>query len=96
VRQWAAVVRVAALHQVTPDQVTATMLQAGRTALEAAVRRHRAGRQREATKALHGATATLFHLGVIDQAPAKGARTAALARSARRQTTLLHLDEGRG
>ena len=94
VRQWAAVVRVAALHQVTPDQVTATMLQAGRAALEAAVERHRPGRQREATKALHGATATLFHLGVIDQASAKGARTATLARSARREAAWAQVAPG--
>ncbi len=85
VRQWAAMVRVAALHQVTPDRVTAAMLEEGRAVLEAAVERHRIGRLREATKALHGATATLFHLGVIDQILPKGARTAALARSARRE-----------
>jgi integrase len=85
VRQWAAVVRVAALHQVAPDRVTAAMLEQGRALLEAAVERHRRGRQREATKALHGATATLFHLGVIDQALPKGTRAAAAARSARRQ-----------
>jgi hypothetical protein len=40
-RQWSAVARVAALHRVTPDGLTAAMLDAGRSALEAALRRHR-------------------------------------------------------
>jgi integrase len=93
-RQWAAVVRVAALHQVTPDQVTAEMLVAGRAELEAAVARHRSGRAQEATKALHGAQATLFHLGVVDTAPAKGARAAAVARSARRQAAWARVAPG--
>ena len=84
-RQWDALVRIAALHQVRPDQVTETMLTDGRAAMIAADRRRPApGHDR--LKALHGARATLFHLGQIDTATAKGAVTAATARTARQRT----------
>jgi site-specific recombinase XerD len=83
-RQWDALVRIAALHQVRPDMVTETMLTNGRAAMiEAASRRPAPGHDR--LKSLHGARATLFHLGQIDAAPAKGAVKAATARTARKR-----------
>ncbi len=83
-RQWDALVRVAALHQVRPDQVTDAMLNAGRTAMVAAAERRRIP-SRDRLKALHGARATLFHLGQIDTIPAKGVVTAATGRTARQR-----------
>ena len=84
-RQWDALARVAALHKVAPDQVNEMMLTDGRAAIAAAAERHKVP-NRQCLKALHGAQATLFHLGQIDAAPVKGAVSAATARTARQRS----------
>jgi site-specific recombinase XerD len=84
-RQWDALARVAALHKVAPDQVNETMLADGQAAMVAAADRQQLPNQQR-FKALHGAQATLFHLGQIDTAPVKGAVTAATGRTARQRS----------
>jgi hypothetical protein len=72
--QWWAVARVAALAGASPGRLTKAQLDAGREQLIAATHRlhpDRPLRARPLTTRLHGAEATLFHVGVIDVPPRK-------------------------
>ncbi|EUA16048.1 integrase family domain protein [Mycobacterium xenopi 4042] len=69
---------MAALAGLTPERLTQPVIDAQRKALAAAITRHRPGSHgvKALSAALFGAQTTLFHLGVIDTAPAKPTRTA--------------------
>lgn len=71
--QWSAVVKVAVLAGVAPDQVTPAVLADGRAALIAALHRHHPKHRgvQALTSALFGAEATLFHAGVLSEQPRK-------------------------
>jgi integrase len=71
--QWSALVKVAAVAGVTPEQLTKTTIQAGRDALVAAIGRHRPDSHgpKALSAALFGAQTTLFHLGQLDAPPRK-------------------------
>jgi len=82
--QWSALVKVAALAGVTPEQLTKAIIEDGRQALAAAIGRHRPDSHgvKALTAALFGAQTTLFHLGILDDPPRKTNRD----RSAERAT----------
>jgi integrase len=71
--QWAALMKIAALQQHAPDQLTHELLHAGRDELVTAIERH--GRVASGhvwiTAALFRAEATLFHAGVLAQPPSR-------------------------
>ena len=71
--QWSAVVKVAVLAGVAPDQLTEEIIDHGQASMIAAIRRHRPGSPGVAhlTGALFGAHTVLFHLGVLDAPPRK-------------------------
>jgi integrase len=71
--QWSALVKVAALAGVTPEQLTKAIIEDGRQALAAAIGRHRPDSHgvKALTAALFGAQTTLFHLGILDAPPRK-------------------------
>jgi integrase len=82
--QWSALVKVAAVGGLTPEQLTSTTIQAGREALVAAIGQHRPdshGRKALST-ALFGAQTTLFHLGQLDTPPRKTNRDRSAQRAA--------------
>jgi integrase len=71
--QWAALMKVAALHQVAPDSLSTELLHVGRDALVAAIEVHcpvTSGHM-WVTAALFRAEATLFHAGVLERPPAR-------------------------
>ena len=82
--QWSALVKVAAVAGVTPEQLTKTMIQAGREALVAAIGRHRPDSHgpKALSAALFGAQTTLFHLGLLDAPPRKTNRDRSAERAA--------------
>lgn len=69
--QWSALVKIAVLLGVTPDQVTQQIIDQGREQLGAAIVRHRPhGKGVNALSgSLYGAQMVLFHAGVLDTAP---------------------------
>jgi integrase len=71
--QWSALVKVAAVAGVTPEQLTKTLIEGGRQALTAAINRHRPDSHgvKALNAALFGAQTTLFHLGMLDAPPHK-------------------------
>ena len=84
--QWSTLAKIAVMHRVRPDRMTAAQLGAGRQALIDASLRHTHGQPRRAaqvvTKDVFGIEATLFHLGVIDEPPTKTGHDKAAERSA--------------
>jgi len=84
--QWSTLAKIAVMHRVRPDRMTAAQLGAGRQALIDASLRHTHGQPRRAaqvvTKDVFGIEATLFHLGVIDEPPTKTGNDKAAERSA--------------
>jgi integrase len=82
--QWSALVKVAAVAGLTPEQLTKTTIQAGREALVAAIGRHRPGSHgaKALSAALFGAQTTLFHLGLLDAPPRKTNRDRSAQRAA--------------
>jgi integrase len=82
--QWSAIVKVAVLAGVAPDQLTAAVIDEGRAALVAAIGRHRPhGHGVQAlTGALFGACTTLFHAGVLDTPSHKHSPNQSAARDA--------------
>ena len=82
--QWSALAKVAALAGVSPEQLTAAKIQAGRDALVAAIARHRPDSHgtKALSAALFGAQTTLFHLGVLDIPPRKTNRDRSAERAA--------------
>jgi len=82
--QWSALVKVAAVAGVTPEQLTKTTIQAGREALVAAIGRHRPDSHgpKALSAALFGAQTTLFHLGQLDAPPRKTNRDRSAQRAA--------------
>lgn len=71
--QWAALMKVAALHQVAPDSLTADLLHQGRDQLVATIEDHcpvTSGHM-WVTAALFRAEATLFHAGVLQNPPTR-------------------------
>jgi site-specific recombinase XerD len=73
VLQWAALMKVAALKHVAPDQLTRELLHAGRDELVAAIEHHCpvASGHMWITAALFRAEASLFHAGVLAQQPSR-------------------------
>lgn len=74
--QWAALMKVAALHQVAPGSLTTEMLHDARDALVGAIEAHcpvTSGHM-WVTAALFGAEATLFHAGVLQKPPSSRSR----------------------
>jgi len=71
--QWSALVKVTALSGLTPEQATEAIIGEGRTALVAAIGRHRpqSHGRKALSAALFGAQTTLFHLGILDAPPRK-------------------------
>ncbi|HSS24341.1 MAG TPA: tyrosine-type recombinase/integrase [Mycobacterium sp.] len=71
--QWSALVKVAALAGLTPEQLTQPVIDTQRKALTEAITRHRPDSHgaKALSAALFGAQTTLFHLGVLDTAPRK-------------------------
>ncbi len=69
--QWAVLMKVAAFHQVGPDEVTTDLLHEGRDQLVAAIKQHCpvASGHIWITAALFGAEATLFHAGLLQRPP---------------------------
>jgi integrase/recombinase XerD len=84
--QWSDVVKLAGLYRVRPDRLTRAQFADGCAALIAAARTHRPDSELHLAlaKTVHGAEATLFHLGVFDAPPAALGTTAARMRAARR------------
>jgi len=82
--QWSALAKVAALGGVSPEQLTAAGIQAGRDALVAAIARHRPDSHgtKALSAALFGAQTILFHLGVLDTPPRKTNRDRSAERAA--------------
>jgi integrase len=82
--QWSALAKVAALAGVSPEQLTAAEIEAGRDALTAAIARHRPDSHgtKALSAALFGAQTTLFHLGVLDTPPRKTHRDRSAERAA--------------
>jgi len=81
--QWSALVKVAALAGVTPEQLTKAIIEDGRQALAAAIGRHRPDSHgvKALTAALFGAQTTLFHLGILDAPPRKTNRDCSAERA---------------
>jgi integrase len=72
--QWAALVAVAGLVQVSPDRVTALQLRDGKQALAEAHSRLHPDRSAHGwwlAKSIHALEAILFHTGLIDEAPVR-------------------------
>ena len=71
--QWSALAKVTALAGLAPDQVTQAVIDDGRQALTAAIGRHHPGSHgpKALSAALFGLQTTLFHLGMLDNAPRK-------------------------
>ncbi|HVH22755.1 MAG TPA: site-specific integrase [Pseudonocardia sp.] len=69
--QWSAVVKLAVLAGVAPDQLTEQLIAAGVAAMTTAIRRHRPNGPGvgHLTGAVFGARTVLFHLGVLDAQP---------------------------
>jgi site-specific recombinase XerD len=84
--QWSDVAKLAALHRVRPDRLTRDQFDEGRAALFDAAQRHRPNSELRLrlAKTIHGAAATLFHLGVFDTPPVKLGHTLAQMHAARR------------
>ena len=82
--QWSALVKVAAVAGLTPQQLTQPTIQAGREALVAAIGRHRPDSHgpKALSAALFGAQTTLFHLGLLDTPPRKTNRDRSAQRAA--------------
>ena len=82
--QWSALVKVAAVAGLTPEQLTKTTIQAGREALVAAIGRHRPDSHgpKALSAAMFGAQTTLFHLGLLDAPPRKTNRDRSAQRAA--------------
>ncbi len=77
--QWAALMKVAALHQIAPGSLTTELLHDGRDQLVAAIETHSpvTSGHMWLTAALFRAEATLFHSGVLQDPPAgRGIRQA--------------------
>jgi integrase len=71
--QWSALVRVSALTGLRPEQLTTTVIRDGHAALHAAIGRHHPDSHaaQALSGALFGGRTTLFHMGVLDEAPRK-------------------------
>ncbi len=84
--QWSDVAKLAGLYQVRPDRLTRAQFADGCAALIEAAQAHRPESELHLTlaKTVHGAEATLCHLGVFDAPPAKLGNTAARMHAARR------------
>jgi integrase len=69
--QWSALMKVAALKHVAPNQLTSELLQTGRDELVAAIEQHRpvASGHMWVSAALFRTEATLFHAGVLSRSP---------------------------
>ncbi len=82
--QWSALAKVTALAGLAPGQVTQAAIDEGREALAAAIGGHRPGSHgvKALSAALFGAQTTLFHLGLLDAAPAKTNRDRSAERAA--------------
>ena len=68
-RQWAALAQVCALHAVTPDAVTHTLLDTSHAALDTAADRLGVAPHPNRHAILFGLQATLFHAGLSDEPP---------------------------
>src|SRR5215210_8891542 len=84
--QWSDVAKLAGLSQVRPDALTREQFRDGCAALIDAAHRYRpaSGLRLALAKAIHGAEATLFHLGVFDAPPAKLGNASARLHAAHR------------
>lgn len=82
--QWSALVKVAVLIGLAPDQITVEALSAGRAALITAIREHRpvGPGATHLTGALFGAHMVLFHAGVFDAPPCRQSPDQPAARAA--------------
>jgi integrase len=84
--QWSDVAKLAGLCRVRPDRLTRAQFEDGCAALIDAACTYRPDSELRLTlaKTVHGAEATLFHLGVFDAPPAKLGNTSARMHAARR------------
>jgi integrase/recombinase XerD len=84
--QWSDVAKLAGLAQVRPDALTREQFHDGCAALIDAAHRYRpaSGLRLALAKTIHGAEATLFHLGVFDAPPTRLGNATARLHAARR------------